>query len=70
MLCSATVRFRGLGCNSYVTITKFSLIYIQMVHYHAGSGIRRWVNCGQEGMCMTSNDTQIGCGIQETIDWY
>lgn len=30
--------------------------------------IRRWVNCGHEGMHMASNNNQTGCGIQAMID--
>lgn len=30
--------------------------------------IRRWVNCGHEGMYMVSNNAQIGRGIQAMIN--
>ncbi len=34
-----------------------------MVHYPAGSSIRRWVHCSHKGMDMVSNNTQVGCGV-------
>ncbi len=34
-----------------------------MVHYPAGSNIRRCVHCSHKGMDMVSNSTQVGCGI-------
>ncbi len=34
-----------------------------MVHYPAGSNIRRWVHCSHKGMDMVSNNTQVGCGV-------
>ncbi len=34
-----------------------------MVHYPAGSSIRRWVNCSHKGMDMVSNNIQVGCGV-------
>ncbi len=34
-----------------------------MVHYAAGSSIRRWVLCCRKGMDMVSNNTQVDCGV-------
>ncbi len=34
-----------------------------MVHYPAGSSIRRWEHCSHKGMDMVSNNTQVGCGV-------
>ncbi len=33
-----------------------------MMHYPAGSSIRRWVHCSHKGMDI-SNNTQVGCGV-------
>ncbi len=32
-----------------------------MVHYTAGSSIRRWVHCSHKRMDMVSNNTLVGC---------
>ncbi len=34
-----------------------------MVHYPAGSSIRRWVHCSHKGMDMVRNNTQVDCGV-------
>ncbi len=34
-----------------------------MVHYPAGSSIRRLAHCSHKGMDMVSNNTQVGCGV-------
>ncbi len=36
------------------------LSFGDMVHYPAGSSIRRWVHCSHKGMDMVSNNTQVG----------
>ncbi len=41
-----------------------------MVHYPAGSSIRRWVHCSHKGMDMVSNNTQVGCGVYTLLNWY
>ncbi len=41
-----------------------------MLHYPAGSIIRRWVHCSHKGMDMVSNNTQVGCGVLTMLNWY
>ncbi len=38
------------------------ILLCDMVHYPAGSSIRRSLHCSHKGMDMVSNNTQVGCG--------
>ncbi len=41
-----------------------------MLHYPAGSSIRRWVHCIHKGMDMVSNNTQVVCVFKRCSNWY